>query len=186
MSQEVKTYTLDEFWQLPQPADRSKLELIDGILYMTPPPEPEHDFIIKRLNRFLTGHLIATNNNGNIYVPRAALWTGANTYIEPDLFYLSAESEKKLAGNRRETADLVIEVISPGTEKNDREIKPKVYAALGVNELWLIDERTKSVEVFINAGNMFSESLIFREDDYLISKALPEFKIRVSKFFSNL
>jgi hypothetical protein len=31
----VKTYTLDEFWQLPDPPDRSKLELIAGVLYMT-------------------------------------------------------------------------------------------------------------------------------------------------------
>jgi Uma2 family endonuclease len=34
----VKTYTLEEFWQLPDPPDRSKLELIAGVLYMSPPP----------------------------------------------------------------------------------------------------------------------------------------------------
>jgi hypothetical protein len=34
----VKTYTLQEFWDLPEPADHSKLELIKGVLYMTPPP----------------------------------------------------------------------------------------------------------------------------------------------------
>jgi len=28
----VKTYTLDEFWALPDPPDRSKLELIAGVL----------------------------------------------------------------------------------------------------------------------------------------------------------
>jgi hypothetical protein len=31
-----KTYTLEEFWDLPEPADHSKLELIAGVLYMTP------------------------------------------------------------------------------------------------------------------------------------------------------
>jgi hypothetical protein len=34
----VKTYCLDEFWQLPEPSDRSKLEPIAGVLYMTRPP----------------------------------------------------------------------------------------------------------------------------------------------------
>jgi len=34
----VKTYTLQEFWHLPEPADHSKLELIKGVLYMTPRP----------------------------------------------------------------------------------------------------------------------------------------------------
>jgi hypothetical protein len=33
----VKTYSLEEFWELPEPPDHSKLELIAGVLYMTPP-----------------------------------------------------------------------------------------------------------------------------------------------------
>jgi hypothetical protein len=34
----VKTYTLQEFWNLPESADRTKLELIKGVLYMSPQP----------------------------------------------------------------------------------------------------------------------------------------------------
>ena len=32
----VKTFTLEEFWKLPEPPDRSKVELIAGVLYITP------------------------------------------------------------------------------------------------------------------------------------------------------
>jgi Uma2 family endonuclease len=39
----AKTYTLQEFWQLPEPPDGSKLELIKGVLYMTPPPDYPHN-----------------------------------------------------------------------------------------------------------------------------------------------
>jgi hypothetical protein len=31
----LKTYTLEEFWKLPEPEDCTKLELIAGVLYMT-------------------------------------------------------------------------------------------------------------------------------------------------------
>lgn len=62
----VKTYTLEEFWQLPEPADRSKLELIAGVLYMTPPPEYRHDNIVTRLVRLLTTYLVATSNKGKL------------------------------------------------------------------------------------------------------------------------
>lgn len=89
----VKTYTLEEFWALPDPPDRSKLELIAGILYMSPPPEYTHDNIVKRLNRLLILELARLGNNGGIYTPRAAIWTSDRTYLEPDLFYLSAETE---------------------------------------------------------------------------------------------
>src|SRR5512143_408664 len=92
----VKTYTLEQFWQLPDPPDRSKLELIAGVLYMTPPPDYKHDDIVKRLNRLLTGHLLEQNDRGSLYLPRAAIWTGPNTHLEPDLFYVSAELEAKL------------------------------------------------------------------------------------------
>ena len=30
------TYTLEEVWELPEPPDHSKVELIAGVLYMTP------------------------------------------------------------------------------------------------------------------------------------------------------
>ncbi|MGH9759830.1 MAG: Uma2 family endonuclease, partial [Blastocatellia bacterium] len=104
----VKTYTLDEFWQLPDPPDHSKLELIAGVLYMTPPPEYTHDNVVSRLVRFLSQHLSDFSVGGTLYVPRAAIWTGPNTYLEPDLFYVSAELESRLDPKHRTTADLVI------------------------------------------------------------------------------
>ena len=87
----VKTYTLEEFWQLPDPPDRSKLELIAGVVYMSPPPPETHDDIVSRLNLLLVRHLDSTGDKGRLYAPRAAVWTSKRTYLEPDLFYISAE-----------------------------------------------------------------------------------------------
>ena len=70
----VKTYTLEEFWALPEPPDHSKLELIAGVLYMTPPPGYTHDNAVSRLIRLLSEHLIKSGNTGTLYVPRAAIW----------------------------------------------------------------------------------------------------------------
>src|SRR5947209_16591265 len=143
----VKTYPLEEFWQLPDPPDRSKLELIAGVLYMSPPPEYTHDDVITRLLRLLPLYLAETNDRGKLYVPRAAIWTSARTYLEPDLFYVSAELAARLGPKRRTTADLVVEVISPGSAVYDRNTKADTYGALGVRELWLVDEVAKYVDV---------------------------------------
>src|SRR5256714_4152356 len=143
----VKTYTLEEFWQLPDPPDRSKLELIAGVLYMSPPPEYTHDDVVSRLNRILTLHLANTGDKGTLYVPRAAIWTSTRTYLEPDLFYVSAELEAKLDRSHRDTADLVVEVISPGSAIYDRNTKADTYGALGLRELWLIDEAGETGEI---------------------------------------
>ncbi|MEJ7617854.1 MAG: Uma2 family endonuclease [Pyrinomonadaceae bacterium] len=137
----VKTYTLDEFWQLPGPPDGSKLELIAGVLYMSPPPDYTHHEIVTRLIRLLTLHLASAGDRGKLYVPRAAIWTGPHTWVEPDLFYISAELAARTGQQQRPTtADLVVEVISPESAIYDRNTKAGTYGALGVRELWLIDE----------------------------------------------
>ena len=181
----VKTYTLDEFWALPDPPDHSKLELIAGVLYMSPPPEYTHDNIVKRLNRLIILELARLQNKGSVYAPRAAIWTSDRTYLEPDLFYLSAETEARLDPKRRTTADLVIEVISPGSAIYDRNTKADTYAALGVEELWLVDETKEIVEVRTLQDDRYDEGELFAKGDQLASNVLAGMTIAVTKIFED-
>lgn len=182
----VKTYTLEEFWQLPDPPDRSKLELIAGVLYMTPPPEETHDHVVKRLNRLLTRYLIETDDKGDLLVPRAAIWTSARTYLEPDLFYVSAELATRQDSKHRESADLVVEVISPGSAMYDRNKKAETYAALGVRELWLIDEVEQTVEVRGQTGvGTFDEARTFGRGESVESMVFPSLRLSVERLFKD-
>src|SRR5438128_6316633 len=74
----VKTYTLQEFWELPEPGDHSKLELINSI-----------------------------------FAPRAALWIDEDTYLEPDLMYVSDELKAQMTPGRRTRAGIVVENCFP-------------------------------------------------------------------------
>jgi len=181
----VKTYTLEEFWQLPDPPDRSKLELIAGVLYMSPPPEYTHDDVVKKLIRLLTVHLVAIDDKGSLYVPRAAIWTSKRTYLEPDLFYLSAEMEARLDRTRRETADLVVEVISPGSAIYDRNTKADTYGALGVRELWLIDESAQTIEVRRQTGEGFDDGQLFGHREQIVSAVFSTLKLSVEQLFTD-
>ena len=182
----VKTYTLEEFWQLPDPPDRSKLELIAGVLYMSPPPEYAHDYVVSKLLRLLTTHLIETDDKGSLLVPRAAIWTSARTYLEPDLFYVSAELEARFDPKHRDTADLVIEVISPGSAFYDRNTKAETYAALGVRELWLIDEAAQTVEVRRQAGGgVFDQGRTFGGDESIESSVFPTLRLTAGRLFAD-
>jgi Uma2 family endonuclease len=179
----VKTYTLEEFWQLPEPPDRSKLELIAGVLYMTPPPEQTHDDVVARLADILFPHARAVG--GRLYFPRAAIWTSARTYLEPDLFYVSAELAKRLDPKRRDTADLVAEVVSPGSAVYDRNTKADTYGALGVRELWLIDEAAQTVEVRRHTGSGFDEGRTFSSGEQVESAAFPALRLGVEQLFTD-
>ena len=181
----VKTYTLDEFWQLPDPPGRLKLELIAGVLYLSPLPEYRHDNIVSRLNRMLILERERLLDNGSVYVPRAAIWTNDRTHLEPDLFYVSAETESRLDPARRTTADLVIEVVSPGSAIYDRNTKADTYAALGVKELWLVDEIKETVEVRTLRGDRYGEGTLFAKGDQLASTVVPDMAIAVIDIFQD-
>ena len=181
----VKTYTLEEFWELPDPPDRSKLELIAGVLYMTPPPGYQLEDAVSRLIRLLSDYIAASGVKGTLYVPRAGIMRKPNSWLEPDLFYVSAETKARLDPGYRTTADLVIEVISPGSAIYDRNTKADTYAALGVKELWLVDQGSKSIEVRLLRGNQYGPSVTLEGNDDLKCYVLPGFVFEVGSVFDD-
>jgi Uma2 family endonuclease len=181
----VKTYNLEEFWALPDPPDFLKAELIAGVLYLTPLPGYTHDNVVGRLTLLLAAEIVRLGIKGRLLSPRAAIWTSERTYLEPDLFYVSKETEARLDPERRTTADLVIEVISPGSAIYDRNTKADTYAALGVKELWLVDAKAETVELRTLAGDRYLEGQEFAKGNRLESIAIADLSIQVTKIFED-
>jgi len=181
----VKTYTLEEFWELPEPTDGTKLELIAGVLYMSPPPKFPHHFAVANLLDLLTKYRIQARDRGMVLVPRAALWTGTHTYVEPDLFYLTAKTLKQIDWTKPDYADLVVEVTSPGSVIYDCNTKADTYAALGVPELWLIDPELKIVEVrhLNRETNRYDAGEVFQRAAPVRSRILPKFAPKANEIF---
>lgn len=184
MSPLVKTYTLEEFWELPEPPDHSKIELIAGVLYKTPPPEKPHGKVVSRINRLLSDHLTKTADQGTIYLPRHGISITPNTWLEPDLSYISAETEAQSTSRYHTTADLVVEAISPGSAIYDRNTKADTYAVLGVKELWLVDEFEGLIEVRVLRGDSYQSQVLEREDR-LSSTVLAGLSFKVRDVFED-
>lgn len=177
----VKTYTLQEFWDLPESSDHSKQELIKGVLYMTPPPNESHDEAFGNLNRELQRALDRCGYRGTVYSARAAIWIDDDTCLEPDLMYVSDELKAQMKPQHRTRADIAVEIISPSNANYDRRTKSDTYRAMGVQELWLVDTETKEVEVrSFEAGT----SAVYTRPDTLRSEVLPKIEIPVSALFS--
>jgi Uma2 family endonuclease len=179
----VKTYTLQEFWALPEPADRSTLELIKGVLYMSPPPDEAHDEIFGNLNRELQRALDRHGYGGTVYASRAALWIDDHTYLEPDLMYLSDELKAEMTPGRRTRADIVVEILSPRTALYDRTTKSDTYRAMGVRELWQIDGESAEVEVRSVEAD---KTAVYTIGDSIRSEVLPKIEIPVLALFPRL
>jgi Uma2 family endonuclease len=177
----VRTYSLQEFWDLPEPADSSKLELIKGVLYMTPPPDAAHNEAACNLIDRLTEEIRRCGYRGRLYVPRAALWVDEATHLEPDLFYVSEELAARMDRRRQTSANLVVEILSPSNAVYDRTTKSDTYQAMGIRELWLVDTETRTVEVRSFEAD---KTAVYGQTEVLRSEVLPKIEIPVSALFA--
>jgi Uma2 family endonuclease len=78
--------------------------------------------------------------------------------------------------------DLVVEILSDSTEKNDRNIKFRDYASHGVKEYWIIDPDKNSLEQYLNTDNEFQLANTFT-DGTLKTETVKGFALDVRSIF---
>lgn len=64
-----RRFTLDEFWALPEREDHAHYNLIGGILFIVPPPNPPHGDLVSQISKSLIQFLMNTNIAGSVYHP---------------------------------------------------------------------------------------------------------------------
>lgn len=183
-------YTLEEFFTLPDPDDRSHYELIGGFLFMVPPPDPPHGSIDSRLNKLLVQFLLAHEIPGEVHHPREPIYTDlhAGIYLEPDMMFVSDELRERM-GRKRTSADIVFEYLSISNAVYDRTTKAHTYLALGVRELWLVDPSTTTIEVRYageHKGKLAWETWRYSAGDWAESRILNGWRVSVDELFEGL
>ena len=184
-------YTLEEFWELPEPKDGSHYDLIGGYLFMVPPPAAPHDDLDDRLTRLLAQFISENRIQGHIYHPQAAIYLNEEwgTYLYPDMMYVSHELKERM-GKKRTSADIVFEYSSPSTSTYDHTTKADTYFALGVRELWLVNSETKTIEIRylgpIENGLPKWDGWIFSIGDVAKSRVLSGWEVSVEELFAGL
>jgi Uma2 family endonuclease len=184
----VHRYTLEEFWELPDPGDLSHYELIGGMLFTVPPPDEPHGSIDARLNKSLMRLLLAADLSGDVHHPRESIYRDDGTYLEPDMMYVSDELKSRM-GKKRTSADIVFEYVSLSNATYDRTTKADTYLALGVRELWLIDPFTVTIEVrhaTEHQGKPTWESRRYFNGDVAESRVLAGWRVSVDELFEGL
>jgi Uma2 family endonuclease len=140
MAATTKLWTLEELHSLPD--DGNKYELVHGELFVTPPATDEHETIGARLSRLIDPYVATLGLL--VYRPRAVVrFEGSE--VEPDLM---VRAPKAGVGNAWETAPvpiLVVEILSPSTQRRDRKQKRDFYFEVGVEEYWIVDPDDRSI-----------------------------------------
>ena len=134
----------------------------------------------------LLSAFVDTRELGIVRVEKALVELTRNSY-EPDICYFGPA---KAATIKPEllyypAPDLVVEVLSKSTQKNDREVKFEDYAAHGIGEYWIIDPTRQTVELFSLDADTEAYALVglFRIGDVANSQTLVGFSIPVKAIF---
>ena len=130
--------------QYDERAENPRYELIDGVERLQAQPNTNHSRIARNLShiiyRYLRGKKCELFGEVDVFFDE-------NNRFVPDLVVVCDKSKVKLNGIYG-APDLVIEILSPSTAKNDRREKKMVYEKSGVREYWIVEPASKNVEVY--------------------------------------
>lgn len=130
-----------------------KTELIDGkIFMMSPRPRVEHATVCTNIASEFRSYL--KGKTCRAFCDGVDVFLDENNRFVPDTMIVCNPDIIKHDGIHG-APDLVVEVLSKTTAKNDRSKKKYTYAKYGVKEYWIVDTWSKSVEVYYNQDSWF-------------------------------
>jgi Uma2 family endonuclease len=156
-------WTYAEFARLPSEGS-TRYEVIDGELVVTPSPTSRHQAIVTDLSFLLNG-FVRGRGLGRVLSGPVDVLFGEGDYFTPDLVFVSRARAAILSDRGLEgPPDLVVEVLSPSTERRDRGIKLERYRLFGVAEYWIVDPEERTIEVWDLASGAEAPILLAAAD----------------------
>ena len=186
---------------LPAPKDRytfadcltwgesERIEIINGEAVMMAPPSRAHQKISGELFRQLANFL--EGKKCEVYPAPFAVRLFAkdgdtpddvDTMVEPDISVV-CDHDKLDEYGCKGAPDLVVEILSPSTQRNDRLTKFNLYQRTGVREYWIVDPENKNIQVFLLDGNALHPHEVYSEKDIAKVSVLDGCFIELSKVF---
>lgn len=143
--------------------ENRKMEFINGEIVFHSPVKKRHNGATLHLAKIFDEYAI-THDLGYVGVEKIMISLTRNDY-EPDICFFREEVAAMFTEDQMQfpAPDFVVEVLSPSTEKHDRETKLVDYAAHGIREYWLVDPIRQTVEQHILEGEFYE--LIFKSSE---------------------
>lgn len=80
--------------------------------------------------------------------------------------------------------DLVIEILSPSTQRHDRVTKFNLYQQAGVKEYWIVGLEDTTVQVFMLVGSHFLPVESYGKEEIAKSRVLEGFEVDLKTIFA--
>ncbi len=155
------------------------VELVDGFVEVLPMPSLQHQLLARLI--FLALHEASESRKAGIVMTAPTrVQIGERHYREPDVLFIAGQNLHRRQAQYWETADLVVEIVSPDDPDRDLVDKRRDYALAGIPEYWIIDPRDQSVHVLSLRDGEYHDAgpLPIAE-----STVLPDLRINVAELY---
>jgi Uma2 family endonuclease len=171
-----KTISYEEFLQI----EDESCQLVNGKLYMTPAPNPNHQTTIGELYTF-----IKKQSSGKIFFSPIDVFLDDKNIFQPDLLFINEENKGIISDRGIEGApDLIVEVLSPSNAYLDRNIKKEIYFEKGVKEYWIVDLANQTLEIYtLKQKDKRKPHLYLVKEGIVTSTVIPNLKFDIAKVF---
>ncbi len=138
--------TYDDYVRLPD--DGRRYEIIDGELEVSPAPNPRHQRVSAKFFAILHNH-VEERRLGQVYYAPIDVLLARDSIVQPDLVFVAAARELIITERAIEgPPDLVVEILSPWSDRRDRVTKARLFARYGVRQYWIVDPEARTLEMY--------------------------------------
>lgn len=161
-----------------------RVEWVDGEVVQMPGVDERHDAISRFIDNLFEAYLEAVG--GGRVVQDPVLMRFLSYSRAPDVQVLLPESLPKLQGKQVVgAADLVVEIVSPGSQRIDRVEKYDEYERGGVREYWIIDPSYHEALFFQRGADEMFERIPPDADGVYHSAVLPHLRLKVAALWQD-
>ena len=129
--------------------EEPRYEIIEGVKnLMSPAPNLGHGTIVGKLYFSFMNHILKNNINAAVFSDNTDVYLPDGNLFMPDLTVVCNLDIADREGAIHGVPDMVVEVLSRSTMKNDIGKKKEIYERNGVKEYWIINPWAKSIEVY--------------------------------------
>jgi Uma2 family endonuclease len=179
----IRRMTLEEFLRWDDGTD-TRYELIDGFPVAMAPPAEAHRILALRLGSRIDAALASRRPCNAQIEPGVVRPDRADSYYVPDI---AVTCEPNVPG-RQVMVDpiLIIEILSPSTERSDRRVKLPVYQAIeSVREILLIDADSHHAELYRRGNSHWGIELV-RGAQATLHLMSVELRISMSELYEGI
>ena len=169
--------------------EQEHIELLEGTPIMMAPPSRAHQEIsgalFAQLHNYLEGkkcRVYAAPFAVRLFERPGDRPENVDTLVEPDLSVVCDPDKLDDIGCKG-APDLIIEVLSPSTQRHDRLTKYNLYERAGVKEYWIVSPDERTVQVSVLADGRYRVLEVYTEQDIAKVHVLDGCFIELSRVF---